>query len=280
MLERGLKALECTEAQLAGARMAVQELHRELLRRGRELQEQDAEIERKRARLRAAAEQEVVNIRAELECDRRSLEERMSQMPQVAARMKGRVKLNIGGLRFETSTDTLQKSDWFGALMSGKFDVQADEDGYLFIDRDGTHFGIILNYLRMGTRALRGLELSEGQRLQVLEETQYYQLNGLAGALVQPPIGSSVTVEVATVDLVEQRVGCELPHACGCTHPPGHCTHLSSGARECCDEYGMVVAACTVQDYAHDADDPRWTVDRHGHRFVVPRGRLKLREAG
>mmetsp|Transcript_71187 Transcript_71187/g.222069 ORF Transcript_71187/g.222069 Transcript_71187/m.222069 type:complete len:185 (-) Transcript_71187:49-603(-) len=142
-------------------------------------------------------------------------------MPQVAARMKGRVKLNIGGARFETSADTLRKSDWFAALLSGKFETQPDEDGYLFIDRDGAHFATILNYLRMGTRALRGLELTEGQRLQLLEETQYYQLNGLAGALVQPPIGSGVTIEVATVDLVEQRVSCELPHACGCTHPPG-----------------------------------------------------------
>jgi len=194
--------------------------------------------------------------------------------------MKGRVKLNIGGARFETSADTLRKSDWFAALLSGKFETQPDEDGYLFIDRDGAHFATILNYLRMGTRALRGLELTEGQRLQLLEETQYYQLNGLAGALVQPPIGSGVTIEVATVDLVEQRVSCELPHACGCTHPPGHCIHPSSGARECCDEYGMVVAACVVQDYVHDAEDPRWTVDCQGHRFVVPRGRLKLRDAG
>jgi len=275
-----MRALECVEAQLTSARAAVQEMQRELTKRTREAQEQEAELERKRARLRAEAEQEVAALRGELERERRCLDERLAQMPQLAQRMKGRVKLNIGGMRFETSADTLRKSEWFAAMMSGKFDIQPDEGGYLFVDRDGTHFNVILNYLRMGTRALRGLELSEGQRLQLLEETQYYQLNGLAGALVQPPVASNVTVEVATVDLVEQRVCCELPHACGCSHAPGRCVHPSAGARECCDEYGMVVAACVVQDYVHDADDPRWTVDYQGHHFYVPRGRLKLRDTG
>ena len=36
------------------------------------------------------------------------------------------------------------------AMFSGRFDTKPSEDGSYFIDRDGTHFRYILNYLRMG----------------------------------------------------------------------------------------------------------------------------------
>ena len=34
------------------------------------------------------------------------------------------------------------------AMFSGRFDTKPDKDGTYFIDRDGTHFRYILNYLR------------------------------------------------------------------------------------------------------------------------------------
>ena len=36
------------------------------------------------------------------------------------------------------------------AMFSGRFDTKPNEDGSYFIDRDGTHFRYILNYLRTG----------------------------------------------------------------------------------------------------------------------------------
>ena len=36
------------------------------------------------------------------------------------------------------------------AMFSGRFDTKPAEDGSYFIDRDGTHFRYILNYLRTG----------------------------------------------------------------------------------------------------------------------------------
>ena len=36
------------------------------------------------------------------------------------------------------------------AMFSGKFEMKPSEDGAFFIDRDGTHFRFILNYLRNG----------------------------------------------------------------------------------------------------------------------------------
>ena len=50
-------------------------------------------------------------------------------------------------------------------MFSGKFDIKPSEDGSFFIDRDGTHFRFILNYLRTGK-----LTLAEGTFLKELEE--------------------------------------------------------------------------------------------------------------
>jgi hypothetical protein len=35
-----------------------------------------------------------------------------------------------------------------GAMFSGRYPIQKDKDGNYFIDRDGTHFSHILNFLR------------------------------------------------------------------------------------------------------------------------------------
>jgi len=40
------------------------------------------------------------------------------------------------------------------AMFSGRHNVTKDEDGRYFIDRDGTHFRYILNYLRDGNTYL------------------------------------------------------------------------------------------------------------------------------
>ena len=40
------------------------------------------------------------------------------------------------------------------AMFSGKFEKKPCEDGAFFIDRDGTHFRFILNYLRNGKSTL------------------------------------------------------------------------------------------------------------------------------
>ncbi len=52
-----------------------------------------------------------------------------------------KVKLNIGGMTFVTSLETLkkEKDSMLAAMFSGKgFKVEPDEDGAFFIDRDGT----------------------------------------------------------------------------------------------------------------------------------------------
>ena len=85
------------------------------------------------------------------------------------------VKLNVGGHHFTTSVQTLTKdpNSMLAAMFSGKFEMKPSEDGTFFIDRDGTYFRFILNYLCNGE-----LILSEGPTfLKELEaEAKFYQI--------------------------------------------------------------------------------------------------------
>jgi hypothetical protein len=64
----------------------------------------------------------------------------------------GRVELNVGGYRFETSVQTLRRlpHTFFDAYFSGQYAQDVCADGSIFIDRDGEHFGQVLQYLRDG----------------------------------------------------------------------------------------------------------------------------------
>ena len=92
------------------------------------------------------------------------------------------VKLNVGGHYFATSIQTLTKdpNSMLTAMFSGKFEMKPSEDGSFFIDRDGTHFRFILNYLRNGE-----LILPEGATfLKELEaEAKFYQIQGILDEL-------------------------------------------------------------------------------------------------
>ncbi|KXZ47365.1 hypothetical protein GPECTOR_36g87 [Gonium pectorale] len=63
------------------------------------------------------------------------------------------VTLNVGGLKFTTSVNTLRNApnpSLFNAMFSGRHKLTKDEEGCYFIDRDGRHFHDILNFLRDG----------------------------------------------------------------------------------------------------------------------------------
>ena len=92
------------------------------------------------------------------------------------------VNLNVGGHCFKTSVQTLTKdpNTMLAAMFSGKFEMKPCEDGAFFIDRDGTHFRFILNYLRTGK-----LTLPEGAIFlkELLEEAEFYQIQGIIDEL-------------------------------------------------------------------------------------------------
>ena len=92
------------------------------------------------------------------------------------------VKLNVGGHYFTTSLQTLTKdpNSMLAAMFSGKFEMEPRGDGAFFIDRDGTHFRFILNYLRTGK-----LTLPDGATFlkELAEEAEFYQIQGILDEL-------------------------------------------------------------------------------------------------
>ena len=76
------------------------------------------------------------------------------------------IQLNVGGHRFTTSlhTPTKDPNSMVAAMFSGKFELKPCEDGAFFIDRDGTHFRFILNYLRNGKLTLPNFRHSNVNR--------------------------------------------------------------------------------------------------------------------
>ena len=97
-------------------------------------------------------------------------------------RISPTMKLNIGGHYFTTTRQTLTKdpNSMLAAMFSGKSDMKPAEDGAFFIDRDGTHFRFILNYLRTGK-----LTFPEGEKAfkELQEEAEYYQMKGILDEL-------------------------------------------------------------------------------------------------
>jgi len=95
-----------------------------------------------------------------------------------------RIQLNIGGQRYTTSIQTLTSvpGSMLAAMFSGRFSLAPDEDGAYFIDRDGTHFRYILNYLR--GRVLPVLQ-DDVVRVELFREAHFYGLDELCEALAR-----------------------------------------------------------------------------------------------
>jgi len=84
------------------------------------------------------------------------------------------VKLNIGGLLFETFFSTLNKfgSNFLTQIVQSPMSSRKDANGYYFIDRNGQAFHPILDYLRTAKLIPNGLSLKS-----ILVEANYYSIN-------------------------------------------------------------------------------------------------------
>jgi hypothetical protein len=64
------------------------------------------------------------------------------------------INLNVGGNIYSTTYGTLTQKigykteNYFTSLLNENFQIQKDEKGRIFIDRDGKYFRYILNFLR------------------------------------------------------------------------------------------------------------------------------------
>eukprot|EP01032_Pedospumella_encystans_P015825 gene15825-18077_t len=117
---------------------------------------------------------------------------------------ESRVKLDVGGNKFTTSLTTLRRfpDTMIGAIFSGRHALPQDEDGYHFIDRDGTHFRYILNFLRAPESFLP--DLPPTQLMELREECYYYGLLELMFPFA-PTVEFSMTTRSGEVINISRR---------------------------------------------------------------------------
>lgn len=61
------------------------------------------------------------------------------------------ISLNVGGVHYTTLKSTLQRypDSMLAVMFSGRHGLQTDLHGAYFIDRNGTYFSHILDFLRL-----------------------------------------------------------------------------------------------------------------------------------
>ena len=94
------------------------------------------------------------------------------------------VRLNVGGVLFTTTKATLCRcpDSMLGAMFNGSMSTAKDEQGCFFIDRDGSMFGHVLNFLRSSQLALPS-DFQYFDHLAV--EADFYQIDPLLQALAK-----------------------------------------------------------------------------------------------
>merc|ERR1712154_284746 len=95
-----------------------------------------------------------------------------------------RIIINVGGSLYETTSNTLSadQSSMLSAMFSGRFEIERDENGSIFIDRDPTHFRHVLNFLRDCTEYLKHgglLQQSDAIINELLQEAKFYNIRPL-----------------------------------------------------------------------------------------------------
>jgi hypothetical protein len=100
---------------------------------------------------------------AEVARERAELHREIEAMQTHKEAQEGRVERNIGGFRFETSVQTLRRvpHTFFDAYFSGRYAQDVCADGSIFVDRDGEHFGHVLEYMRDGVVSVAAQDASE-----------------------------------------------------------------------------------------------------------------------
>jgi hypothetical protein len=111
-----------------------------------------AEIAEERAKSLAEGAEVRAKGLADIDVRRREFMREVEAMRTHQEKQEGHVELNIGGYRFQTSVQTLRRvpQTFFDAYFSGRYAQDVCDDGSIFVDRDGEHFGHVLECMRDG----------------------------------------------------------------------------------------------------------------------------------
>jgi hypothetical protein len=133
-------------------------------------------------------EEKLKQDRTQLEKERKDFEFReqkfkdeIAHMEEVNKIQESKVKLDIGGQIHTTSLQTLRRDpdSMLAAMFSGRHELHQEADGSYFVDRDGTYFRYVLNFLRDGTIETGTLPSKVYALREILREAKYFQLSGL-----------------------------------------------------------------------------------------------------
>lgn len=183
--ERLSASLQDKEHHLGMELSACEEKIKDYERRRLEL-ERDMQQRKDEAEKELQTQRDVLHLEAvTLQADKDAFSSEIKKMAELHVMQEGRVKLDIGGHQFTTSILTLTKEadSMLAAMFSGRHALKTEADGSYFIDRDGTHFRHILNYLRDGCIKEGTLPCSDAVLRELLTEGEYYQLSGLVDIL-------------------------------------------------------------------------------------------------
>eukprot|EP01129_Flabellula_baltica_P009660 TRINITY_DN3979_c0_g1_i3.p1 TRINITY_DN3979_c0_g1~~TRINITY_DN3979_c0_g1_i3.p1 ORF type:complete len:314 (-),score=79.00 TRINITY_DN3979_c0_g1_i3:927-1847(-) len=150
-----------------------------------QLDSEAAEIEKNVMECKSLVDERLREMRDDLLAQKRELEER--RITEVQKRKEKMltcqygpvVTFNVGGFLFECECVNLSGTESLLRLMlSGDIPSVMDEKGHIYIDRDGTFFQHILDYIENGKEYLinRMEEISEYAAFCLAEEMKFYGL--------------------------------------------------------------------------------------------------------
>ena len=139
--------------------------------------------------------------KAEVASERARLDQEKHAMEAVQAFPAGRIKLDVGGTLFTASRASLCRvsGSMLESMFSGRHALTATDDSSYFIDRDGTHFRYILNYLRTG--AITAPE-NAASKAELATEADFYCLTALSLALRAPAMN---LLEMLGQEVLDER---------------------------------------------------------------------------
>jgi hypothetical protein len=226
---------EAVNASVDAARKRAEEERTKLLA---EAEEQAAAMKAEAGATKAAAEE----MKRVVEDDRAALEAEKAAMEKAHDFQTSKIVLNVGGHRFETSRQTLTSvpHTYRASMFSGRFELAPEADGAYFIDRDGTHFRHVLNFLRDSGGFTMGKDVvEERQREELVVELEFYGL-----------------LDRAMPYYAQERIGQLLLHvACRTGTKAVITTAVAQAARALVFEMGS-----TTPFLEEDIQDLRWVI--------------------